>query len=435
MTGEPPGSREISVGALARVEGEGAMKVVVQDGRVAGVELRIYEPPRFFEAMLRGRRFTEALDITARICGICPVAYIMSATNAMEAACGAEPTAEIDRLRRLVYCGEWLESHGLHVIALHAPGFLGYEGIVDMAADHRELVERGLRVKKAGNEVIAALGGREVHPVNLKVGGVYRAPSRSELAPLRDVLAPAREDALELLRWAGTLDYPDHERDYVFVALRHPDEYAIQRGRIVSSTGLDIAPAEYEQHFAEEHVAHSTALHSRMAGDDRAYLVGPLARWALNGGQMTPLARAAAAAAGLEPQCRNPFRSLLVRCAEMVHALDEALALLDAYEPPDPPAVPADPRGATGHGATEAPRGLLYQRYDLGEDGLIRAAKIVPPTSQNQRSIEEDLAGVAAANLSAGQDALRHVCEQSIRNYDPCISCATHFLTLEVEGA
>jgi len=428
-------TRTIKVDALARVEGEGAMKVVVRDGRLETIELRIYEPPRFFEAMLRGRDFTEAPDITARICGICPVAYIMSATNAMEDACGVTAPEPIDRLRRLVYCGEWLESHGLHVIALHAPDFLGYDGVVQMARDHRELVERGLFVKKAGNELIAAIGGREIHPINLRVGGVYRAPRQAELAGPRESLQRAREHALELLRWAATLDYPELERDYVFVALRAPDEYAIQRGRIASSTGLDIHVSAYEEHFVEEHVERSTALHSRMVGEERPYLCGPMARWALNGRQLSPLALEAARDAGLEPVCTNPFRSLLVRCVELVFATDEALRLIDAYEPFDPPSVPVVPRRAVGHGATEAPRGLLYQRYAIDADGAIREAKIVPPTSQNQRSIEADLREVVAGGLDLERDALRHVCEQSIRNYDPCISCATHFLDLELDRA
>ncbi len=426
-------TRTIKVGALARVEGEGAMRVRIRDGRAELVEFNIYEPPRFFEALLAGRRFTEAPDITSRICGICPVAYILSATAAMEAACGVEATQEIDRLRRLVYCGEWLESHGLHVVALHAPDFLGYDGVVAMARDHRELVERGLAVKKAGNELIAAIGGREIHPVNLRVGGFYRAPSARELGRLRDRLEQAREWAIALTRWAGTLDYPDLERDYTFVALSHPEEYAIQRGRVVASTGLDIPVAEYEEHFREEQVPHSTALHSRMIDGARSYLCGPLARWALNGPRLSPLARDLAAEVGLEPVCRNPFRSLLVRCVEIVYALDEALRLLGGYEPPDPPAVAVEPREAVGHGATEAPRGLLYQRYAIGADGEIREAKIVPPTAQNQPSIEEDLVAVVAAFDGSDRDALRHRCEVAIRNYDPCISCATHFLDLEVE--
>ena len=192
-----PRTRTIRTDYLARVEGEGAMYVRLEGREVAEVKLRIYEPPRFFEALLRGRAFTEAPDITSRICGICPIAYQISAVRAMEDACGvAIDEGPIRDLRRLIYCGEWIESHALHVYMLHAPDFLGYSGAVEMARDHREIVEQGLAMKKAGNALMSAVGGREVHPINLRVGGFYRAPRRRELAAVREPLLAAREIAL-----------------------------------------------------------------------------------------------------------------------------------------------------------------------------------------------------------------------------------------------
>jgi sulfhydrogenase subunit alpha len=425
-------TREIRTDYLARVEGEGGMFVRIHDGTVEDVRLEIFEPPRFFEALLRGRQFTEAPDITARICGICPIAYIASACNAMEAVCGIDLPEELWALRRLVYCGEWIESHVLHTAMLHAPDFLGYPGAVELARDNRALVETALRLKKAGNTVMEVVGGRAVHPVNLRVGGVYRAPSRAELQALVPELEWARDAAVELTRLVATFDFPDYERDYAFVALRQPGAYAIERGRIVSSTGLDIDVSEYEEHFTESHEERSNALHSTLAGVGN-YLVGPLARYALNAAELSPLAREVAAEAGLGPVERNPFRSIVVRAVETVYAADEALRLIDAYEPPAEPFVPATPRAGTGHGCTEAPRGICWHRYAIDDGGAILDAKIVPPTSQNQGSIEEDLAGVVAGALDLDDEALTHRCEQAIRNYDPCISCATHFLRLEVE--
>jgi sulfhydrogenase subunit alpha len=425
-------TREIRTDYLARVEGEGAMRVRVRGDTVEDVEFKIFEPPRFFEALLRGRQFTEAPDITARICGICPMAYIASACNAMEAACGAVLPDELRLLRRLVYCGEWIESHVLHTAMLHAPDFLGYDGAVEMARDHRELVETALRLKKAGNEVMRVIGGREVHPVNLRVGGVYRAPTRTELAALVPELEWARETSVEFTRLVSQFEFPDFEQDYAFVALRQPGEYAIDRGRIVSSTGLDIDVSEYEQHFHEEHVARSNALHSTLDGVGH-YLVGPLARYALNREELSPLARSVADEVGLGEVCLNPFKSIVVRAVETVYAADEALRLIAAYEPPAEPFVPLVPRAGTGHGCTEAPRGICWHRYELDDEGTILDAKIVPPTSQNQKTIEADLWGVLERSLHLDDAALSHRCEQTIRNYDPCISCATHFLKLEVE--
>lgn len=418
--------------ALARVEGEGALHVRVRDGRVEDVRLRIYEPPRFFEAFLRGRAYTEVPDITARICGICPVAYQTSSMAAIEAACGVQVPETIRALRRLLYCGEWIESHALHVFFLHAPDFLGYQSAFEMARDHPAVVEGALRLKKAGNTLMRIVGGREIHPVNVRVGGVYRAPSRAELAEAARELEAAREFARDAIAFTAGLPFPDVEEDFHFVALRERDRYAIESGRLVSSGGLDIGPDEYEDHFAEEHVEHSTALHSRLRSGER-YLVGPLARWALNRDRLPAAVLEAADAAKLEPDCRNPFRSIVVRAVEIHFALEEALRLIGAYEPPDPPFVEVPPRAGTGCGWSEAPRGLLWHRYAIDGDGTILDARIVPPTSQNQARIEQSVRAVVERHLALEDAELQHRCEQAVRSYDPCISCATHFLRLEID--
>ena len=427
-----PRTKTIRTDYLARVEGEGAMIVRIAGGVVEDVKLNIYEPPRFFEAFLRGRAFTEAPDITARICGICPVAYQMSACRAMEQACGVEVGGQLRALRRLLYCGEWIESHALHVYMLHLPDFLGYESAIELARDNPAAVAQALELKKIGNELMAIVGGREVHPVNVKVGGWYRAPRKRELRPLVEKLERAREIALETVALTAQLDFPDYEQDYELVALDEPGEYPIDRGGIVSNRGLDIAVSDYDDHFVEEHVEWSNALHSRVI-ERGSYLCGPLARFALSADRLSPVAADAAREAGLTAEERNPFRSIVVRSVELVYAADEALRLIAEYEEPDAPAVEVEPRAGIGYGCTEAPRGILYHRYELADDGSIVEAKIVPPTSQNQRTIEDDLRGVVERSLDVPDDELALLCEQTIRNYDPCISCATHFLTLEVE--
>ena len=432
MTPERGAVRTIRTDVLTRVEGEGAMFVRIRDGRVEDVELRIYEPPRFFEALLRGRHLSEPPDITSRICGICPVAYALSACAAIEDACGVDVPEPIALLRRLIYCGEWVQSHALHVAMLHAPDFLGYESAIAMARDHPAIVERGLAIKRAGNAIIEAVGGRAIHPVNIRVGGFHRAPSPRELRALAEQLEPARELALEAVRWSATLDIPDHEEDYDFVALAHPAHYPIEGGRLVSSSGLDLVASQFDEHVVEHQVAHSTALHARLR-DGGSYLCGPLARYALNSARLSPLARDAARDAGLGAVCRNPFASIVVRCVEVLYVLDEALRIIAAYEQPERPAVDVPARAGTGYGWTEAPRGLLYHRYRLAEDGTVLDAKIVPPTSQNQRRIEQDLHAVVCRNVALGDEPLRLLCEQAIRNHDPCISCSTHFLRLEVD--
>jgi coenzyme F420-reducing hydrogenase alpha subunit len=433
MTHQRPADiRTVKVEGLARVEGEGSLRVEVRDGTVELVELEIFEPPRFFEAFLQGRRHTEAPDITARICGICPVAYQTSACLAIEDACKVAITDQIAMLRRLLYCGEWIQSHALHIHFLHAPDFFGCEDAVELAGLDLAAVQRGLEIKKVGNLVMEVVGGRAIHPVNVRVGGFYKAPSREEIAALVEPLRRARDAALASVEWVAGFDFPDIEIDYRFVSLRHPEYYAIESGRIASSDGLDLDAEGISELVEEQHVARSNALHARLGGQDM-YLTGPLSRYALNSGQLSPIAREAATAAGLGAVCNNPFRSIIVRAVELVYSCDEALRLVEAYEPPDPPAVAVPGTAGIGYGASEAPRGLLFHRYELDGDGLIRAARIVPPTSQNQLCIEDDLRRVAQANLSLPDEELGWLCEQAVRNFDPCISCATHFLDVSVE--
>jgi coenzyme F420-reducing hydrogenase alpha subunit len=425
--------KTIKVDLLARVEGEGALKVVVRDGKVQSAEFNIFEPPRFFEAFLRGRHFAETPDIVARICGICPIAYQMSGVHALENLLGVEVSGPVRDLRRLIYCGEWIESHVLHIYMLHAPDFLGYDGGVQMARDHGEAVTRGLQLKKVGNEILQLLGGREIHPVNVRVGGFHRAPRKRAFAPLAERLKWAREAALETVRWTAGFDYPERERDYTFVTLQHPSEYPLNEGRIVSNRGLDIAAADYDAHFEETYVAHSTALHSHLRGGGGAYLTGPLARYNMNFDRLSPIAREAAREVGLGPNCRNPYRSIMIRAIETLYVCDEALRVIENYEEPDRPFVALEPRAGVGYAATEAPRGMLYHRYRLDERGVIEDARIVPPTSQNQACLEEDLVDYVNGFLDLPDEELRHRCEQTVRNYDPCISCATHFLRLEID--
>jgi coenzyme F420-reducing hydrogenase alpha subunit len=423
---------DIHVPVLARVEGEGALEVSVRDGRVADLKLRIFEPPRFFEKFLEGRHYDEVPDAVARICGICPVAYQMSATQAIEAAFGIEPPPWVSALRRVMYCGEWIQSHSLHVHLLALPDFLGFESVIPMAQRHPAEVRRGLRLQGIGNDLIRLLGARSVHPVGVRVGGFHRAPATDEAQSVLANLRTLLPEAEALVRWVASFELPRVEQDFVSVALRHPDEYPMYAGRLVSSHGLDIAVAEFEGRFAERQVPHSTALHCLL--DGRPYLVGPLARLNLNLDRLPAPVRALLDDTGILFPSRNPYHGLVARAVEILLALREAIRLLEVYAPPSTPHVAVSPRAGIGFGATEAPRGILWHRYQLGADGLVKAARIVPPTSQNQARIEEDLRlSLDAAGLDLPADELRHRAETVIRNYDPCISCATHFLDLRVE--
>jgi coenzyme F420-reducing hydrogenase alpha subunit len=424
--------RTIKVDYLARVEGEGAMWIDIQDGKVADVKLKIYEPPRFFEGFMVGREYREAPDITARICGICPVAYQMSSSAAMEDALNLTVNDTVRRLRRLLYCGEWIQSHALHVYFLHAPDFLGLQSSVELAASDPARLQMGMRMKGLGNELMTAVGGRAVHPVNVRVGGFYSNPANEALQALLPKLEQAKADAIDTVRWVAGFDFPAFEQDYELVALDHPDSYAIEAGtRIHSNRGLDIPVAAYENHFEEFQEPHSHALHARHIGHG-SYMTGPLARFALNFDKLSPACRELAAEVGVTGEVRNPFKSIVIRSIELLYCVEEAIRLIEGYDAAGPSFVEGEAAAGSGCACTEAPRGILYHRYELDDAGMIRKAKIVPPTSQNQGQIEADLRLFTEQHVALDDERLQWHCEQAIRNYDPCISCATHFLKLHV---
>lgn len=430
---EPATARVVTVDYMSRVEGEGGLYVRLDGNRVEEVRLDIFEPPRFFEAFLRGRHFSEVADITARICGICPVAYQMSAVHALEAAMGVTVTPAIRTLRRLMYCAEWIESHALHIYLLQAPDFLGYESAISLAKDHPEVVKKALRLKKIGNSLLEILGGRAIHPVSVTVGGFHRVPKRRELLAIRDDLEWALQASKETVELVSTFKFPELTPDYEFVSVSHPEEYPMNESRIVSSSGLDLHPREFESHFLEEHVERSNALHSVASDSGHSYFVGPLARINLNFDKLTTEARQAATSSGVAWPSKNPFHGIVARGVELVQACGEALAMVNSYQEPAEARVPVQPRAGEGCAATEAPRGVLYHRYQVNGDGLVELAKIVPPTAQNYRRMEDDLRLFVPTVADRSDQELAAACEALVRCYDPCISCSVHFLKVQID--
>ena len=425
--------KKIDVPALARVEGEGGLYIGVEDNKVVEIRLDIYEPPRFFEGFLVGRYLQEVPDITARICGICPVAYQMSSVTALETALGVDVSPQVYALRRLMYCGEYIESHALHIYLLQAPDLLGQPSALDLASIAPALVKDALRMKKIGNEVLKVIGGRSVHPVNACVGGFYRWPEVSALKALLPELEWGLEAAKETVRWSLSLKYPELEVDYEFVALHHPEEYGVMHGEVWSSKGNKTAVADYETCYFEEHVQHSNALHGHTSIGG-TYLVGPLARLNLNHDQLSPEAQKALKESKLKLPFKNPYKSLIARAIELVHFYEEAIQLIQTYNPSGPARINLNLQAGMGAGASEAPRGLLYHRYEIDNNGLIKFAKIVPPTAQNLPRIEADLFALAPKLVKMKEDQATLTAEHLVRAYDPCISCATHFLKLMVEN-
>jgi len=421
----------IRVPVLARVEGEGALELDISHGKIDNLKLNIFEPPRLFEKFLEGRHFTEVSDIVARICGICPVAYQMSAVHAFEDLFEVNPGPWVRDMRRLFYCGEWIESHALHIHLLAAPDFLGYESAPAMAKDYPKEVRRGIELQNVGNEIVKLLGGRSVHPVGVKVGGFYHAPSASEVSELLAKLKRLLPSVEELLPWTASLNLPQDEQDFTSVALRHSSEYPMNEGRIDSSDGLNLGVKSFSQHFAEHHEPHSTALHCLL--DGKPYLVGPLARVNLNFDRLPMDIKVAALATGIKFPSNNMFNSIVARAIEILFAFHQSIEILDKYTQPQKPFVDVKAKAGIAYGCTEAPRGILWHRYEVDNDGVITQARIVPPTSQNQARMEEDLKNsLTNFGLDNAEEKIQFRAEQLIRNYDPCISCATHFLDLRI---
>lgn len=422
---------KINVPVLARVEGEGALDLTIENRQITDLKLRIYEPPRYFEKFLEGRNYYDVPDTVARICGICPVAYQMSASQAIESIFGITVTPWVRAMRRVFYCGEWLQSHSLHIHLLAAPDFLGYNSAIEMSAQYSDEVRRGLKLQALGNELVALFGARSVHPVGVKIGGFSRAPDQNTVDELLPRITAAKQDAVDLIHWLETLELPDDKQDFVSVALHHDDEYPLNEGRLISDSGLDIAISEFENHFREMHVDHSTALHCLF--DGKPYLVGPLARLNLNADQLPDEVKAVMQSLKTRFPSKNMFHSIIARAIEIHFALVEAERLLSSYQPTEEPRMQFKVKAGTGYGCTEAPRGFLWHRYDMDENGCVSKAVIVPPTSQNQPRIEQDLKN---SLISYGLDNEKHDlqlhAEKVIRNYDPCISCATHFLNLKL---
>ena len=425
-------SKVIKVDYIPRVEGEGFLHIKVENGKPEIIRFGIFEPPRFFEAFLIGRSYEELPEITARICGICYQSYFIVAAQAVERAFGVEVPPEIKKLRKLAKYGEWIQSHILHIALLHLPDFLGYPDAIHMAKDHGDLVKTALRIKKAGNSILETMGGRAVNPVNFRVGGLYRALKKEELTPLLDELKWAADQMPGFIKFLASLDYPDFERDYEFLSLSHPDEYPVNEGNLITNKGINVDPMDYESVIEEFQVPYSNAYRVRIVGRDDV-LTGPLARVNLNFEKLHPAVKDVAKEIGFTVPCRNQYKSIIARGLETYHAILGAIEIIENYQPPEKPYVEVKPKAGKGASATEAARGILYHRYTFDENGKVTSARIIAPTTHNQYTIENDFRARADELIKLPEKEAALEFEKIVRNYDPCISCATHFLKLKIE--
>jgi len=419
------GETTINVNYLARVEGRGALNISIsKDGRVEDLQFRIYEPPRFFESFLIGRKYYEIMELASRICGICPVAHQITALRAIENALGIEPSQQTKDLRKLMAISAHIQSNVLSMYFLSLPDLMGYESVIEMAKDHLELVKRGLKLKKLGNDITDIVGGRAVHPVNAVVNGFTALPRHDKMQSIRKRLVEAKQDAYNTVDLFSKLEIPDFNRNCEHMAISDKKEYAINHGRFKSTEGLDIDEMNYRDYIIEKQVFYSTALHSQVKNRG-SFMVGPLPRVNINNGQLSSDARDAMKRSGVKFPNYNPFVSHLARAIELIHNLDESIEIIDRIPLKE---ESRDFLCKAGFGAaiTEAPRGSLYHSYEIDNNGVIRKADLVPPTAHNAYNIEKDMNEFIKTILNLPKDEMILKCEMLIRAYDPCISCSTH---------
>lgn len=420
-------NKVVKIDYLSRVEGEGGIVIEIKDNKINKIQLKIFEAPRFFEAFLIGRPYQDVIDFTARICGICPVAYQMSSVHAIEKIFGVIVENSIDDLRRLLYAGEWIESHALHIYFLNGPDFYGIPNAW-ANKDYLELAKVGLRLKKTGNNILAILGGRPVHPISVRVGGFHKIPRKKELEALLPELQKAYEDSLTAIKWASSLPFNNNLWDTEYVSLCHDTEYPMNRGKVLSNKGIDTSMDKFLEGIQEYQVEYSTALHSGIKRDSSVspYFVGPISRVNLNHDKLPDEIKSVMREAGVAVPMKNSHMGIIARAVELAYAVHEAIRIITKYEEPVKPSVDYKPQQGEATWITEAPRGILIHRYKLDERGNVKDCAIIPPTSQNLGHIEKDIYIFLQNNIEKAPDFLKKECEKIIRSYDPCISCSVH---------
>jgi sulfhydrogenase subunit alpha len=422
----------VNVHHLTRVEGHGNIVVDVKNGELVKAEWQIVEAPRFFEAMLRGRPYYEASHITSRICGICSTGHATASLRATENALAVDLSEQTELLRKLVFHGEIIDSHVLHVYMLVAPDFFGVGSVLPLAATHPEVVKRALRIKKLSGDLCAMISGRHTHPIAMTVGGFTHLPTIEELLAMRERLVAAREDMDETIALLKTLPWPDFERETEYVSLKKDEEYAFIDGRIATTDGFTYELPEYREVTNEYMVPHSTAKWSKHNRD--SYMVGALARFNNNYDQLQPRAKAAAEELGMKPIVTNPFLNSAAQAIEMVHCVEDSIILIDELVDQgvdEEPLHQFQGKGGEGVGAADVPRGTLFHNYVIDDDGLIQGANCVIPTNQNHANIEADMHALLPQIIDQPQEEITHTLEMLVRAYDPCISCSTHVLNVE----
>jgi sulfhydrogenase subunit alpha len=423
----------VNVHYLTRVEGHGNIVLNAKDGKIEKLKWEVIEAPRLFEAMLRGRHFEDVPIIASRICGICSISHTLASIQSIENAFKVKPSEQTILLRKVLYYAELMESHVLHALFLAAPDFLGVKSVFPLVETHKDVVVMALRLKKLAYNLAEAVAGRKTHPLGCVVGGFAKIPDINEILALKARLEASRHDFDTIIKLFKTLNIPDFVRETEYIALKDTAEYAFIEGDIASSDAGITPLVNYLDVTNEFCVPWSTAKYARNTRE--SYMVGALSRFNLNYEQLLPSAKAAAKELGLKAPCHNPFMNTVAQVVESVHCVDDCLSIIETLartgledEIPNVRII-----AGRGVGAVEAPRGVLFHDYTFDDKGVLQKANCIIPTNQNHNNIQKDMEAMVPGILEQPEDEVRQMLEMLVRAYDPCISCSTHSLKIEIK--
>jgi coenzyme F420-reducing hydrogenase alpha subunit len=423
---------DVEVHHVTRVEGHGNIYVNVRKGVIEKCEWNISEAPRFFEAMVVGRQWSELHHITSRICGICSIGHTLASLRATESAMGITVSDQDIKLRKLALHAENMQSHILHLGFLVLPDLMGVGSVIPLTSSNPKEVKTVLHLHRNANEMSNLICGRTTHPQRLIPGGFSKIPSIKELMELRKKL----KDSIPELQAVADLfkslahKFPDFARETEFIALTKPNEYAFYDGEL-ASTDTGTAPVSEYLSFTNEYIVPiSTAKRAKHARE--SYMVGALARLNINFERLSPLAKKIAEMFDLKPVCHNPFMNNVAQLVEVVHNVEDSIRLIDEIEAaglqsqPDYYNPEIKVKAGRSVGAVEAPRGILFHDYTYNEKGVCTKANCVIPTNQNHGNIELDMKALLPKVLNKTEKEIELSLEMLVRAYDPCISCSTH---------
>ncbi len=422
-------AQKLSIDHLTKIEGHATLALQVEGSTVKKCELSSIEGARYFEGLVKGKHYSEASEITSRICGICSCAHTLAAIMAVENALDVKPSRQTVNLRKLLAIGERIRSHATHLYFLALPDYVGHESVLSMLPKYLPQVKSALKMTRVGNALIRVVGGRDLHPVSATIGGFLKIPSPLQVAGLAKELASIRKDAIATARLFAGFKNPKAGSAGEFFSLYDGRSYPLFYGSIKSGEH-SFSQSDYASYLREYHEPYSTA--NFVVREGKTYCVGALARINNNFEFLSPAARRLAEEAGIAFPNTNPYLNNYSQALELVHYVDEAIGVCKqlsrvSFEP-----VPkTESIASRGIAAIEVPRGVLWHEYLLDGDGTITFANIVTPTAQNLRKMQEDIRQVLPSLLSLPRKKVVLKVEELIRAYDPCFSCSTHFLKVK----